>query len=68
MKLTEKAIELLTETGALRLNIALLMDCSESTVRRWINENEPNGDLTKFEVIQLIRKETGLQIKELYKN
>ena len=66
MKLTKKGINILQNDISLRNRIALLFDCSEASVRRWVIENEDNGDLTKFEAIQLIKKETKLEQSSLY--
>lgn len=66
MKLTEKSIGLLMNDISLRNKIAILLKCSESTVRRWINENEQSGSMTKFEVVQFLKKYTKLEQSELY--
>ena len=66
MKLTQKAIDKLMNDISLRHRVAITLECSESTVRRWIRENEQSGDLTKFEVVKLLVKETKLSVSELY--
>lgn len=63
MKLSDLAIKELTVRA--RNRIALELDCSVPTVDRWVKDNEPNGDLTKTKVIQIIREETGLQDSEI---
>ena len=63
MTITDQAIELITTRAINR--IALEFDCSVYTVKRWIDANEPNGDLTKTKAVQIISEETGLTDSEI---
>jgi len=65
MNLTNQVIEILRENMALRNRIAIELDCSEQTIRRWLNENEPDGDLTKASALKIISEETGLTNEEI---
>lgn len=65
MKLTNQAIEALNEKGYIRNLIAAELNCSESSVRRWVNDNEENNDLTKKKALDIISRETGLSETEI---
>jgi len=58
MKLTKKAIERINGGGRVMNLIAAEMDCTESTVRRWIKNNDDM--LTTAAVLKIIKEETGL--------
>lgn len=66
MKLTKQGQEILQNDITLRNKIAILFGCSEASVRRWINDNKDNDDLTKFDAMMLIKKETKLDLSALY--
>lgn len=63
MILTDTAIQKITTRAINR--IALELDCSVYTVKRWLDANEPNGDLTKTKAVQIISEETGLTDSEI---
>ena len=52
MILTDTAIQKITTRTVNR--IALEMDCSVYTVKRWLDANEANGDMTKAKAVQII--------------
>lgn len=61
-QLTTKAINAINEArenGIIRLLIDAL-GCSENSVNRHIRDNIPNGDLTKYAALEVIRQVTGL--------
>jgi predicted transcriptional regulator len=60
MNLTNKAIKLLQDNMQLRNQIAIELGCSEATIRRWLNENEPNNSLTTAAALKIITEETGM--------
>lgn len=62
MRLTKKALKRINNTKA-RMLIALALDCSDMTVRRYIDANDDN--LTKAAAMQVIREETGLTDSEI---
>lgn len=58
MKLTKKAREAI-DNQTCRLKLALALDCSENTIRRYIN-NPESDELTKAAALKVIREATGL--------
>jgi hypothetical protein len=64
MKLTEKALHSINNQIT-RLTIAQTLPCSETWVRRLIEQNKDNGPLTTMAVLKVIRKETGLRDSEI---
>jgi DNA invertase Pin-like site-specific DNA recombinase len=65
MNLTNNVKELIKDSTRIRNLIAAELGCSEQSVRRWINENEPDNDLTKASALKVIREETGLSDDEI---
>lgn len=65
MKLTSKALRNMRQNRKIYTLIALELQMSEGNVRRIAASNLPNNDLTKLKSIQVIKKETGLQEKEI---
>jgi hypothetical protein len=63
MKLSNSAIEAIKGNPRIMNLIAAEMECTESTVRRWINNND--DELTKAVPLQIIREETGLTDDEI---
>jgi hypothetical protein len=57
MKLTNEAIHVLQNSSRIKLRLALALDCSVTTINRYIKEN--NDTLTKIAALEIIRKETG---------
>lgn len=64
MKLSRKVLEILLGSKAIQGKIADLTDKSFITIQRWIEAND--DELTKLEVLNLIKKETGLSDKEMF--
>lgn len=62
MRLTKKALKAI-DKQKIRLLIALSLDCSEMSVRRYIESNDDN--LTKAASLKVIREETGLTDSEI---
>lgn len=62
MRLTKNALALINTSKA-RMLIAIALDCSEMSVRRYIDSNDDN--LTKAAALQVIREETGLTDQEI---
>jgi hypothetical protein len=62
MKLTKKALKKLTGQRTLS-RLALALETSEMSVRRYIKSNHPN--LTRASALQVIREETGLSDSEI---
>jgi hypothetical protein len=62
MRLTQIALESI-DKQKVRLKIALALDCSEMSVRRYIESNDDN--LTKAASLKVIREETGLTDQEI---
>ena len=65
MILANDIIEILKENMTLRNRIAIELNCSEQTIRRWINDNDPDGDLTKVSVLKVISEVTGIPVNDL---
>jgi hypothetical protein len=62
MKLTKKALKKLTGQRTLS-RLALALETSEMSIRRYIKSNHPN--LTRASALQVIREETGLTNDEI---
>lgn len=58
MKLTAKAISLLTQV--IRLKLAAALGFTELWINRLVDANKENGPLTTAKALQVIREETGL--------
>lgn len=58
MKISKTAIDKMEGSGRLMNLIAAEVDKTESTVRRWIANNDPM--LTTASVLEIICRETGL--------
>jgi hypothetical protein len=65
MKLTKKAIDAINENGRIRNLIAAELNCSEASVRRWVEKNDDDNDLTKISCLNIISAETGLEQDEI---
>ncbi len=63
MELTKKALNAISGSSRIMNLIAAELDCSESTIRRWIHQN--NEALTMAVPLKIIKKETGLSEKEI---
>lgn len=62
MSLTKKTLEAIDNVPT-RMRIALALDCSEMTIKRYIKNND--DDLTKAAALEVIRKETGFTDAEI---
>jgi hypothetical protein len=58
MRLSEKALKAIRDQPAIKLKLALVLNCSEGTINRYIRENSDN--LTKAAAFEVIQKATGL--------
>lgn len=65
MKLSKQAIKLITGSGRVMNLLAVQFDCSESTIRRWINNNEPDSLLTTKSALKIIKEQTSLRESEI---
>jgi hypothetical protein len=66
MRLSKTTVLALKGGGkAVREKIAAVFGVTEVTVWRWIDENEPNGNLTKASALELISQETGIATEEI---
>ncbi len=65
MRLTKKAIEKIRYNTPAKNKLALALDCSVYTIVRWINVNDPNGDLTKEMALNIIQRETNLSREQI---
>ncbi len=65
MKLTNKAIDNIYENRDLRFELAMELDRSEESIRKYARDNEDNGDLTKAAAIKIISEKTGLKTEEI---
>jgi hypothetical protein len=62
MKLTKRALKKLTGQRTLS-RLALALETSEMSIRRYIKKNHPN--LTRASALQVIREETGLSDSQI---
>lgn len=65
MKLSKQAIGMIEGSGRAMNLLAAKFDCSESTVRRWIKNNEPDSILTTKSAIKIIKEHTSLKEVEI---
>lgn len=63
MPLSKKAIDVIRPDNRLRSLLALEADVTEYTIVRWINSNHVN--LTRANLLKIIREETGLENHEI---
>lgn len=63
MKLSQLALLKVKSNKRLRNRIAFELDKTSMTIFRWIKENDAN--LTRADVLQMIREETGLKDAEI---
>lgn len=64
MKLTKRALAAIKDSKV-RRELQVTLDCTEQTIIRYIQKNEPNGPLTTAGALQTIKKETGLTDKQI---
>ncbi len=62
--LTKKAIDKIQENPMCQSKISIATGKSVDTVQRWLRENS-NLVLTSQSVLDVIKKETGLTVKEI---
>jgi hypothetical protein len=65
MKLSNAALEMISEKRKTLLALALALDISEQWMRRVIENNKSNGPLTTVTALGVIRQETGLNDSEI---
>jgi hypothetical protein len=59
--LSSKALSVIDDKRpAIISKLALSLNCTEASINRYIKDNEPNGDLTKVAVIDVLREEFGV--------
>lgn len=64
MKITETAIQQLN-TRDNRFALAVALDTSEASIRRYLNNNEEDGELTKKTALLKIEELTGFTESEI---
>ena len=62
-QLSDQAILLIRKNLSVKLKIMVLWQISESTLYRWLDNNNPM--LTNIDTIELLKTETNLQEKDL---
>lgn len=65
MKLTQHAKEAVKNNKRARARLQLILDKSEYTINRYIQDNEENSMLTTAAALKVIREETGLADTEI---
>jgi len=65
MKLSNAALEMITDKRKTLLALALALDISEQWMRRVVENNKSNGPLTTVTALGIIRQETGLNDSEI---
>ena len=65
MQLTEQAIKAVRESVECRREIQYQLEVSQSTMYRWLDENEMDGKLTTARALGIIRETTGLKDNEI---
>lgn len=65
MKLTTKALKAIEKDSSIANLIAAEFKCSEQTVKRWVEANDKDSDLTKVSALEIIKKKTGMTEEEI---
>lgn len=65
MVITELAIVVITHYPGLKKRICEFMGISENTLRRYYQDNEAYGKLTRPDVVEFISKESGLTKQQI---
>lgn len=65
MFLSEKAQEAVLTSLVLRMDIGKELSRSEDRIRRVAQLNERNNDLTKYSVLQILQKETKMDVSDI---
>lgn len=63
MTITKQALNKITVQG--RVKLALALNVSEQWIIKLMAANKPNGPLTTYSAIKVIREETGLTDKQI---
>lgn len=63
MKLTKQALEAISKNVRIKNLLALALDCSVTTITRYIDANSDN--LTKAAALKVVKDETGLSEDEI---
>lgn len=66
MELTSRTLAIIKDSQRIKSLLCLENDCSESTINRWIKENDPM--LTTASSLKILRDETGLTDKQMLTN
>lgn len=64
MKLTQHTIKLI-KNWKVRLQLCAVLDVTDQTIGDYIKKNKPNGPLTTFSALKVIREATGLSDSEI---
>lgn len=65
MRLTETAIKAIRESVECRREIQYQLEVSQSTMYRWLDDNDVDGKLTTARVLGIIRDTTRLDNSEI---
>lgn len=65
MTLSTLALDILLTRQELREKIAEKLGVTDQTVKHYRRVNEPDGDLTKVSIVELISRETGLTEEQI---
>lgn len=60
MRIKKKVLEKIDESDTTVVRLVRELKVSYPTVRRWINANEEDGQLTTATAVKIIREELGL--------
>ncbi|MEA4918115.1 hypothetical protein SDC9_137891 [bioreactor metagenome] len=60
MKIREEILEMIRESTEVRRELARQLDVSDSSISRYIKENEENGEFTKAIAIKVISLKLNL--------
>jgi hypothetical protein len=65
MKLSEQAIDAMPTGSKLRKRLSYELNVDRTTIDRWVEKNEEDGDLTRITALNIISEETGLAMDEI---
>lgn len=65
MKVKENILELVKASNKVKARLAYELDVSGQSVFRWIQANEPDGELTRQKAVNVISVELGIPADEI---
>jgi hypothetical protein len=65
MQLTQTALDKINTSPELKKELVYHLANTSYTLDRWLRDNKPNGNLTTFRAIEIIKEQTGLKQSDI---